>query len=206
MDLVTGDVTDPAAANSALHGIDIVCHQSAKVGLGVSFADAPDYIRNNDYGTAILLAAMERHGITRLVLASSMVVYGEGAYADSGNRQTGRPGPARRGGSSRRHLRSAQPGNGGRTGPRDGHRGCRHGSEERLRSVEAEPGAPRLFVGPEHRRVGDCTALPQRLRPQDAQNTPYAGVASLFRSALARGEAPRVFEDGAQRAQFHPRP
>ncbi len=93
VEFVIGDVTDAATVDSALQGIDTVCHQSAKVGLGVSFADAPDYIRNNDYATAILLAAMERRSITRLVLASSMVVYGEGAYTDSETGLPARPGP-----------------------------------------------------------------------------------------------------------------
>jgi len=93
VEFLTGDVTDPDAVDSALQGIDSVCHQSAKVGLGVTFADAPDYIRNNDYATAILLAGMERRAITRLVLASSMVVYGEGAYADPDTGLPVRPGP-----------------------------------------------------------------------------------------------------------------
>ncbi|BAS11203.1 dTDP-L-rhamnose 4-epimerase [Arthrobacter sp. Hiyo4] len=96
VEIVTGDVTDAAAVESALQGIDTVCHQSAKVGLGVSFADAPDYIHNNDYATAILLAAMERRSITCLVLASSMVVYGEGAYTDPDTGLPVRPVPAAR--------------------------------------------------------------------------------------------------------------
>ena len=61
-------------------------HQAAKVGLGVDFDDAPDYVASNELGTAVLLAAMRRAGVGRLVLASSMVVYGEGAYRSAAGR------------------------------------------------------------------------------------------------------------------------
>jgi dTDP-L-rhamnose 4-epimerase len=91
--VVHGDVADPATMLNALDGIQTVCHQSAKVGLGVRFADAPDYVRNNDYATAVLLAAMDERRIRRLVLASSMVVYGEGAYTDPVSGLPVRPGP-----------------------------------------------------------------------------------------------------------------
>src|ERR1700751_5009811 len=79
-DLVVGDVRDPAAVDEALAGVDAVCHQAAMVGLGVDLSDLPVYADVNVTGTAVLLEAMGRHGIPRLVIASSMVVYGEGAY------------------------------------------------------------------------------------------------------------------------------
>ena len=68
-----GDVDD------ALDGIDVVCHQAAMVGLGVDLGDLPAYVSCNDLGTAVLLRAMAGR-VRRLVLASSMVVYGEGRY------------------------------------------------------------------------------------------------------------------------------
>ncbi len=64
-----------------LDGVDAVCHQAAMVGAGTSAADLPLYAGHNDLGTAALLAAMAARGVDRLVLASSMVVYGEGRYA-----------------------------------------------------------------------------------------------------------------------------
>ena len=79
-DLVVGDVRDPAAVDQALAAMDAVCHQAALVGLGVDLSDLPAYADVNVTGTAVLLEAMGRHGIPRLVFASSMVVYGEGAY------------------------------------------------------------------------------------------------------------------------------
>src|SRR5688500_11155568 len=71
-DLVTGvDVRDAGALDRLLPGVDAVVHQAAKVGLGVDVADLPDYTSVNAYGTAVLLAAMARHRVARLVLASS---------------------------------------------------------------------------------------------------------------------------------------
>ena len=74
------DIRDADAVGREMAGIDIVCHQAAVVGAGVNAADAPSYASHNDYGTAVLLAGMYAAGVRRLVLASSMVVYGQGLY------------------------------------------------------------------------------------------------------------------------------
>src|SRR5487761_1030091 len=70
-ELVTGDVRDPDAVDRALAGVDAVCHQAAIVGLGVDVHDLPRYCDVNVTGTAILLEAMARRDVGRLVLASS---------------------------------------------------------------------------------------------------------------------------------------
>lgn len=202
VDLMVGDVTEPGTVDAALDGVDVVCHQSAKVGLGVSFADAPDYIHNNDYATAVLLAAMERHGIGRLVLASSMVVYGEGAYADPRTGQSVRPGPR-----SEADLRA------GVYDPRDPDSGSvlvpAMVTEEAAldpRNVYAASKLSQEHLASSWARSTGGSAIALRYHnvygPKMPKDTPYAGVASLFRSALARGEAPRVFEDGGQRRSF----
>jgi dTDP-L-rhamnose 4-epimerase len=194
-----GDVRDADAVGRALDGVDAVCHQAAKVGLGVDFSDAPDYVGSNDLGTAVLLAEMTRAGVRRLVLASSMVVYGEGAYR-------GPSGPARPA------ARTVGDLDAGRFDPRDD-------AGDLLTPELIDEGA-RL----DPRNVYAVTKLTQELLAAAwarstggvvvalryhnvyghgmPQNTPYAGVASLFRSAIERGEAPRVFEDGAQRRDF----
>src|ERR1700735_213012 len=91
-DLIVGDVRDPAAVDEALAGMDAVCHQAALVGLGVDLSDLPAYADVNVTGTAVLLEAMGTRGIPRLVFASSMVVYGEGAY-DCATHGRVRPAP-----------------------------------------------------------------------------------------------------------------
>src|SRR6185369_14039047 len=97
-DVVYGDVRDAGTVAAALAGVDAVVHQAAMVGMGVDLADLPEYVGNNDLGTAVLLAQMARAGVRRLVLASSMVVYGEGAYACPAH------GPARPAGRSAADL------------------------------------------------------------------------------------------------------
>src|SRR5262249_1575859 len=73
-----GDVRDSTAVDRALAGIDAEIHLAPNQGLGVDGGDMPDYVWSNDAGTADLLAGMARASVTRLTLASSMVVYGEG--------------------------------------------------------------------------------------------------------------------------------
>jgi dTDP-L-rhamnose 4-epimerase len=187
--------------DSALDGIDAVCHQAAMVGLGVDLDDLPAYVSHNELGTAVLLAAMSRRKITTLVLASSMVVYGEGGYVCATHGAVS-PGP-----------RAASDLEAGRFEPP-----CPVCGDQLSMSVVPETARvdPRNVyaaskTAQEHlaaswARASGGTAVGLRYHnvygPHMPQGTPYAGVASLFRSALARGEAPRVFEDGGQRRDF----
>lgn len=199
--LLAGDVGDPAAVAASLAGVDVVVHQSAKVGLGVDFSDAPDYIRNNDLATAVLLAGMAAAGIDKLVLASSMVVYGEGAYTDSAGTPV-RPGPRLvedlvhgifdpRDPATGELLLPALVTEDAALDPRNIYAGSKF-SQENLASAWARSTGGAAIALRYHNVYG----------PRMPKNTPYAGVASLFRSALARGEAVRVFEDGGQRRSF----
>ena len=199
VELVVGDVRDAKVVDTALAGIDIVSHQAAKVGLGVSLADAPDYTDTNVTGTAVLLAGMAARGIDRLVVASSMVVYGEGAYRDA--RGPVRPGP-----------RSVANLDAGRFDPvgADGEPLHPEPIDEDApldpRNVYALSKLAQEHLAAAWARSTGGRAIALRYHnvygPRMPQNTPYAGVASLFRSALERGEAPRVFEDGRQRRDF----
>lgn len=200
VDFTTGDVTDPEVAAAAVTGIDVVCHQAAKVGLGVDFSDAPDYVRSNEVGTAVLLAAMADAGVDRLVLASSMVVYGEGSYR--GPNGFARPAP-----------RLTADLDAGVFDPVDEESGVRlvpHLVSEddplEPRNVYASSKLGQEYLAASWARStgGRVAALRYHnvYGPGMPQNTPYAGVASLFRSALERGQGPTVFEDGAQRRDF----
>ncbi|GAC1368297.1 MAG: NAD-dependent epimerase/dehydratase family protein [Pseudarthrobacter sp.] len=199
--LLVGDVGDASTVAGALEGIDVVVHQSAKVGLGVGFSDAPDYIRNNDLATAVLLAAMACAGMDKLVLASSMVVYGEGAYTDPAGRLV-RPGPRRvedleegifdpRDPATGELLLPALVTEDAALDPRNVYAASKL-AQENLTSAWARSTGGAAIALRYHNVYG----------PRMPKDTPYAGVASLFRSALARGEAPRVFEDGGQRRSF----
>jgi dTDP-L-rhamnose 4-epimerase len=200
-ELVVGDVRDPAVVNQALAGMDAVCHQAALVGLGVDLSDLPAYADVNVTGTAVLLEAMGRHDIPRLVFASSMVVYGEGAY-DCVTHGRIRPAP--------RHPDDLAA---GVFEPR-----CPACAEPLTTTTVAEdaPLDPRNAyaaskVGQEHfaaswARLTGGAAVGLRYHnvygPRMPRDTPYSGVAAIFRSCLENGVAPRVFEDGGQRRDF----
>jgi dTDP-L-rhamnose 4-epimerase len=197
------DVQNAGAVMDALEGIDAVCHQASMVGLGVDFADVCDYVWNNDAGTSVLLWALHRRRFAgRLVLASSMAVYGEGAYmcpTHGAVRPAPRPAERLRAGV----FDPPCPSCGAPLAPES--------------VTEEAPPEPRnvyaatklhqehLFAAYEREHPGvACTALRYHnvYGPRMPRDTPYAGVASIFRSALQAGRPPRVFEDGGQRRDF----
>ncbi|HVM40734.1 MAG TPA: NAD-dependent epimerase/dehydratase family protein [Acidimicrobiia bacterium] len=197
-----GDLADPEVAADAVAGVDAVCHQAAMVGLGVDFADAPDYVSHNDLATARLLAALHGRRFTGpIVLASSMVVYGEGGY------RCGLHGPARPG---ERRTDDLSEGRFDPPCPACG------GPLEAVPVTESAPVDPRnvyaatklhqehlvAAFGREHGAATVALRYHNVYGPRMPRDTPYAGVASIFRSALEAGRAPQVFEDGGQRRDF----
>ena len=199
--LLVGDVRRRADVDQALEGVDAVIHLAARVGLGVDVDDLPDYADTNVHGTAVLLAAMAAAGVGRLVLASSMVIYGEGRGRCVTHGDV-TPGPRRES-----HLRC------GEFEPRCPH--CDHTLAPTL-VAEGTPPDPRngyatTKLAQEHLAAawaraagGRATALRYHnvYGPGMPRDTPYAGVAAIFLAALRRGEQPQVFEDGAQRRDF----
>ena len=201
-EFVAGDVRDGATVAAAIEDVDEVCHQAAMVGLGTDIGDIAEYAAHNDLGTAVLLRELARARFGgRLVLASSMVVYGEGRYGCAEHGLV-RPG-----------LRQVADLDAGRFEPP-----CpRCGAALRPQSIpEDAPSDPRNVYAAtklhqEHlaaafsRETGvPVTALRYHnvYGPRMPRDTPYAGVASIFASALAAGRAPRVFEDGGQLRDF----
>jgi dTDP-L-rhamnose 4-epimerase len=199
--LVHAALQDPGVLPGLLRDVDVVCHQAAMVGHGVDPGDAPAFANHNDYATACLLKAMYEGGVRRLVLASSMVVYGEGTYRCAAHGVV-RPGP-----------RTAEELAAGRYDPPCPR--CGHGLTSELTEENSVLDPRSLYAASKLAQENYAAAWARQsgsavwaLRyhnvygPRMPRNTPYAGVASLFRSALARGEAPRVLEDGRQRRDF----
>ena len=199
---VIGNVADPDIAARVARDIDAVCHQASLVGLGVDFGDVTDYVDYNDRATAVLLRALhQRHFTGRIVLASSMVVYGEGRYRCLEHGAVAAP------------PRSPKQLDAGRFEPI-----CPHCREDLVAEAvdETTPTDPRnvyaatklhqehlcAVYGREH----DAPVISLRYHnvygPRMPRDTPYAGVAAMFRSAIEQGESPRVFEDGGQRRDF----
>jgi dTDP-L-rhamnose 4-epimerase len=199
--LIVGDVRDAAVVSEALHGVDAVVHLAAKVGLGVDLDDMDDYVSTNSLGTAVLLRAMGHHQVRRLVYASSMVVYGEGHY-DCDRHGAVAPGPRRiedlEAGRFEppcpicfEPLRPGLVSEDAPTDPRNTYAATKLSGEHLAAAWSRETG-------------GQATALRFHnvYGPGMPRNTPYAGVAAIFRSMLEHGEAPKVYEDGAQRRDF----
>jgi dTDP-L-rhamnose 4-epimerase len=195
------DLRDRKAVTAALTDVDAVVHQAAMVGMGVDLNDLPEYVGCNDLGTAVLLAEMARAGIGRLVLASSMVVYGEGAYACAEH------GPVR---PAAREITDLVA---GRFEP--GCPICAQPLTAELvdedavldpRSVYAATKLAQEHLTAAWARQSGGSAVALRYHnvygPGMPKDTPYSGVAAIFRSALEAGRAPRVFEDGGQRRDF----
>ncbi|MEV5708037.1 NAD-dependent epimerase/dehydratase family protein [Actinoallomurus sp. NPDC052274] len=202
VDFVHADLRDAAALDDALDGIDLVSHQAAMVGRGREILDAPLYVGCNDLGTAMLLHAMTRAGIDRMVLASSVVIYGDSRYRCAEHGRVRSP---------RRSVADLEE---GRYEPRCP--GC--GAEVAAEAVTEED-----LLDPPH-NVYAVTKLAQEnlvaawaretrgravaLRyhnvygPEMPFDSPYSGVASTFRSDLAAGRSPHVYEDGGSRRDF----
>ncbi|MFI7115865.1 NAD-dependent epimerase/dehydratase family protein [Amycolatopsis sp. NPDC049868] len=196
-----GDVTDTELVAELLDGVDAVCHQAAVVGHGVDPSDAPSYALNNDYGTAVLLAAMHRAEVRKLVLASSMVVYGEGRYECPAHGIVP-PSPREQSDVDAGRFEPACAA----CGTELGWRLVPEDAPLRPRSTYAATKLAQEHLAAAWARQTGGTVWALRYHnvygPRMPQNTPYAGVASLFRSSLLRGEAPIVLEDGKQQRDF----
>ncbi|NES27064.1 NAD-dependent epimerase/dehydratase family protein [Micromonospora terminaliae] len=200
-DPVIGDVRDDGLLDRLLPGVDAVCHQAAMVGHGLDPSDAPGYAGHNDHGTAVLLAAMHRAGVSRLVLASSMVVYGEGRYTCARHAVV-RPAPRRAADLAAGRYDPTCPACGGTLDPA---LVPEDAPLEPRSTYAASKLAQEHYAAAWARQTGGgvwALRYHNVYGPRMPRDTPYAGVASLFRSALAGGRPPRVYEDGRQRRDF----
>jgi dTDP-L-rhamnose 4-epimerase len=201
-ELLRGDLRDEDVVQCALDGVEQVCHQAAMVGHGSDITDIADYAAHNDLGTAVLLRALAARRFTgRLVLASSMVIYGEGRYRCASHGVV-RPAPRRRQDLDAGRFEPPCPGCGQALSPEPI-------PEDALRDPRNVYAATKLHQ--EHLAFAFAreTGVPvAALRyhnvygPRMPRDTAYAGVAAIFASALAAGRAPAVFEDGRQLRDF----
>ena len=200
VELVIGDVRDRTIVDSALTDVDGVVHLAAQVGVGQSMYRVHDYVSTNDAGTAVLLEALMARPVERLVVASSMSVYGEGLYRSADGALVSD--------AERRLDRVAQAA----WDPVDGYGNplvpvpTPETKPPALRSVYAltKFNQERLCL-----IVGDAYRIPTvALRffnvfgPRQALSNPYTGVLAIFASRLLNGNAPLIYEDGQQRRDF----
>jgi dTDP-L-rhamnose 4-epimerase len=196
------DVRDADAIARALRDADAVCHQAAMVGLGQGLDDITDYVAHNDMATAVLLREMGRAGFRGpLVQASSMVVYGEGRYRCPAHGVV-RPAPRAPADLATGRFEPPCPSCGApltaepipEDAPLD------------PRNVYAATKLHQEHLAEAYARITGATVTHLRYHnvygPRMPRDTPYAGVAAIFRSAIERGEAPQVTEDGEQLRDF----
>jgi dTDP-L-rhamnose 4-epimerase len=198
--LIVGDITDAAAVDRALRDIDMVLHLASAVGVGQSMYDIASYVRTNEVGTAILLEALARRPVQRLVVASSMSIYGEGLGRDPSGQLIN---PEER---TARQLRGArwelQTAGGELLTPIP----TPETKQPSLSSVYALNKYAQerlcLMIG---KAYGISTAALRFFNvygPRQALSNPYTGVLAIFAARLLNGRSPMVFEDGQQRRDF----
>jgi dTDP-L-rhamnose 4-epimerase len=199
-ELVVGDICDAEAVETAVKNVDAVLHLAAEVGVGQSMYEIVSYTRTNDLGTAVLLEALARHPVERLVCASSMSIYGEGlARRQNGEMvaPTERPISQLRRGLWEVLDRDGEP-------------------LEPLPTPESkQPALSSVYALNKYNQerlcllVGKAYGIPTvALRffnvygPRQALSNPYTGVLAIFASRLLNKRPPLVFEDGHQRRDF----
>ena len=200
---IFADVRDGAKLKRALKGIDVVFHEAAQVGVGQSMYEVGKYVSHNSYGTAVLLDLLvnTRNKVKKIVVASSMSIYGEGAY---GCASCGKVYP---------HLRSTA-----RLKAKEWEMPCpKCGSITKgIATDEEKPLFPTSIYATTKRcqeemclEIGTAYKIPAvALRyfniygPRQSLNNPYTGVCAIFLSRVKNDNAPFIFEDGLQSRDF----
>jgi dTDP-L-rhamnose 4-epimerase len=194
-ELIVGDVRDRGLVREALDGADAVVHLAARVGVGQSMYALEDYVDANTHGTAVLLQALLDRPVRKLVVASSMSIYGEGAYApvDAVERRAADL-EARRWEPRGAHGEELEP------LPTPETKQCANSSVYALTKYDQERLC--LVFGAAYDVPTVALRFFNVYGPRQALSNPYTGVLAIFAARLLNGNAPLVFEDGEQRRDF----
>jgi dTDP-L-rhamnose 4-epimerase len=199
-EVVRGDVRDKAAVEEALKGVESVIHLAAEVGVGQSMYEIARYVGGNDLGTAVLLEAMIGKPIKRVVVASSMSVYGEGRYRIDDGGQLGlvrrTPERIKQGqwdplSPDGRHLRPIATDEDKPVDLTSIYALTKYAQEKQV-----------LIFGEAYGVDAVALRLFNVFGAGKALSNPYTGVLANFASRLANTQPPRIFEDGKQRRDF----
>jgi dTDP-L-rhamnose 4-epimerase len=199
-ELIIGDVRDPGTVARALKGVSSVVHLAAEVGVGQSMYAIDRYVSVNDLGTAVLFQALIEQPVRRVVVASSMSIYGEGLYRDVEGRlfedvvrtpRTGAQDSWDPLDAARRPLLPVPTPETKRPSLASVYAISKY-AQERLT----------LTVAPAYGMEGVALRLWNAYGPGQALSNPYTGVLAIFASRLHNGQPPMIFEDGRQRRDF----
>ncbi len=199
VELLRGDVRDVGLIDRALSGVQGVFHLAAEVGVGQSMYEIARYVGANDLGTAVLLERLAATPVRRLVVASSMSVYGEGLYADASGRRHDNVQRILREGSSQWDP-TAPDGGALHPVPTDESKPVDLASVYAVTKFVQERNC--LIVGRAYGIEAVALRLFNVFGPGQALSNPYTGVLANFGARLLHGQPPLVFEDGRQKRDF----
>lgn len=201
-ELIRGDVRDVETVRRALAGVDTVYHLAAAVGVGQSMYQVASYTAVNTLGTANLLQALvdDRGQVERLVVASSMSIYGEGRYTRPDGREP--RVSARSLEQLRRHEWELSDPDGVELAPAPTDEGKALESTSIYALTKADQEKMVLMIGEAYGIPSVALRFFNIYGPRQALSNPYTGVAAIFSSRLLNGQAPLIYEDGEQRRDF----
>jgi dTDP-L-rhamnose 4-epimerase len=200
VELIRGDVRDPERVRLALKNVDAVVHFAAAVGVGQSMYQIAEYTSVNNLGTAVLAEALAEKPVQRLVVASSMSLYGEGLYraADGSSRVVGERNSAQ----LRRGEWDWSDADGSPLTPI----ATPEDKPPALASVYALSKFDQeklcLMIGRAYRIPTVALRFFNAYGPRQALSNPYTGVLAIFASRLLNNNAPLIYEDGNQMRDF----
>jgi dTDP-L-rhamnose 4-epimerase len=200
VELIVGDVRDPHAVRRALLDVDSVIHLAARVGVGQSMYEIGEYVAVNSLGTAILLEALADHPVRRLLVASSMSIYGEGLYLDEAGRTAVACERTRQDLAARRWEPRGAEGQALTPQPTPEDKPPVLSSIYALNKYEQERSA--LIFGRAYGVPTTALRFFNVYGPDQALSNPYTGVLAIFASRLLNDKPPMIFEDGEQRRDF----
>lgn len=200
VELVVGDVNDRAKVDEALRGVDAVFHFAAAVGVGQSMYEVAHYTRVNNLGTAVLLEAIAQQPVERMIVASSMSLYGEGLYRGPGG------GPRTVGERTLEQLKAGQWEFLAEDGSVLQPMATPESKQPTLASVYALSKYDQerlcLMLGRAYNIPTVALRFFNAYGPRQALSNPYTGVLAIFASRLLNGNRPAIFEDGLQQRDF----
>ena len=202
-EFVRAEVCDRKAVDRALEGVEVVYHEAAEVGVGQSMYEIERYVRANDLGTAVLLEAIlaRQPQIKKLVVASSMSIYGEGAYqCDACGVVYPQLRPTEQLLARRWEMKCSTCGK----------------AVTAIGTTEDKPLFPTsIYAVTKQDQEQFCLAVGRSYKiptvalryfnvygTRQALSNPYTGVCAIFSSRLLNGNRPMIFEDGEQTRDF----